>query len=73
MKPKFKPPGPKRLKLECDGLLSNFPYNFNLRRSITAYLAAPFGFTSTLMAGANTCPLLSVITFCGWEVSAACN
>jgi hypothetical protein len=32
MKPKLKPPGTKRLKLEYDGLLSNFGFKFNLRR-----------------------------------------
>jgi len=31
-KPKLKPPGTKRLKLKCDKLLSNFAFNFNLRR-----------------------------------------
>ena len=32
IKPKLKPPGTKRLKLEYDGLLSNFGFKFNLRR-----------------------------------------
>jgi hypothetical protein len=32
VKPKLKPPGPKRLKLKCDVLLSNFAFKFNLRR-----------------------------------------
>jgi hypothetical protein len=32
MKPKLKAPGPQRLKLEFDGLLSNFAFRFNLRR-----------------------------------------
>jgi len=32
--PKLKAPGPKRLKLHCDILLSNFAFNFNLRRYI---------------------------------------
>jgi hypothetical protein len=31
MKPKLKPPGTKRLKVEYDGLLSNFAFNFNFR------------------------------------------
>jgi len=31
-KPKLEPPGTKRLKLEQDGLLSNFGFKFNLRR-----------------------------------------
>ena len=34
MKPKLKPPGTKRLKLEYDGLLSNFGFKFSLRRYI---------------------------------------
>jgi len=32
MKPKLKPPGTERLKLEYDGLLSDFGFNFILRR-----------------------------------------
>jgi len=32
MKPNSNPPGTKHLKLEYDGLLSNFAFNFNLRR-----------------------------------------
>jgi hypothetical protein len=35
MKPKLKPPGTKRLKLQYDGLLSSFAFNFNLRRYTT--------------------------------------
>jgi len=34
MKRKLKPPGPKRLKLKYDKVLSSFAFNFNLRRSI---------------------------------------
>ena len=34
IKPMLKPPGTKRLKLEYDGLLSTFTFNFNLRRYI---------------------------------------
>jgi len=30
IKPKLKPPGTKRLKLECDGPLSNFAFKFKL-------------------------------------------
>jgi hypothetical protein len=37
MKPKLKPPGTKRWKLECDGLLSDFGFKFNLRRYILAW------------------------------------
>jgi len=37
MKPQLKPPGTKRLKLEYDGLLSNFGFKFNLRRYIMEY------------------------------------
>jgi hypothetical protein len=32
MKPTLKPPGTKRLKLECDMLLSSSAFEFNLRR-----------------------------------------
>ena len=32
MKPKLKPPGAKRLKLNCDTLLSTSAFRFNLRR-----------------------------------------
>ena len=32
MKPKLRPPKSKRLKLEYDGLLSNFTIKFSLRR-----------------------------------------
>jgi len=32
MKPKLKPPGTKRLKLNCDILYSNSAFKFNLRR-----------------------------------------
>ena len=32
IKPTLKPPGTKRLKLEYDGLLSNFGFKINLRR-----------------------------------------
>ena len=32
MKPKWKLPGTKRLKLKCDVLLSNIAFKFNLRR-----------------------------------------
>jgi len=36
LKPKLKPPGTKRLKLEYDGLLSNIGFKFNLRRYSSA-------------------------------------
>jgi hypothetical protein len=32
IKPTLKPPGTKQLKLNCDELLSDFAFNFNLRR-----------------------------------------
>ena len=35
-KPKLKPPGTKRLKLQYYNLLSNFGFKFNLRRYIKA-------------------------------------
>jgi len=33
-KPTLKAPGSERLKLKCDDLLSNFAFDFNLRRYI---------------------------------------
>jgi len=36
MKPKFNLPGTKRLKLQCDILLSSSAFKFNLRRYTTA-------------------------------------
>jgi hypothetical protein len=33
IKPTFKAPGTKRFKVEDDKLLSNFAFNFNMRRS----------------------------------------
>ena len=32
IKPKLKPPGTKHSKLKCDDLVSNFAFNFGLRR-----------------------------------------
>jgi len=40
IKPTLKAPEPKRLKLECDGLLSNFGFKFNLRRYNMAEIPA---------------------------------
>ena len=34
IKPKLKPPGTKRLNLNCDVLLSTYSFNLNLRRYI---------------------------------------
>jgi hypothetical protein len=34
IKPTLKAPGTKRLKLQCDELLSDFAFDFNLRRYI---------------------------------------
>ena len=39
IKPTLKAPGTKRLKLEYDGLLSNFAFKFNLRRYTQGLLA----------------------------------
>jgi aspartyl-tRNA synthetase len=35
IKPMLKAPGSERLKLKCDDMLSNFAFNFNLRRFIS--------------------------------------
>jgi len=45
IKPKLKPPGRKRLKLDHDGLLSNFGFKFNLRRytSLRSCTSTPCG------------------------------
>ena len=36
IKPTFKAPGTEHLKLKCDEPLSNFAFNFNLRRYMKA-------------------------------------
>jgi hypothetical protein len=43
MKPTFKPPGIKRLKLKCDELLASFAFKFNLHHYTTGdeFTAAP--------------------------------
>ena len=56
MKLNLKPPGIKRLKLECDEALSNFAYNFNLCRYTMAVECGAGGklyatLTSTAMVG----------------------
>jgi len=51
MKPTLKAPGTKRLKLKCDKLLSNFVFNFNLRRHRTGGGAGPIGEAATRLAG----------------------
>jgi hypothetical protein len=47
IKPTLKAPGTERLKLECEELLSNFGFNFNLRRYNPAshcdFMALPAG------------------------------
>jgi hypothetical protein len=58
MKPVLKTPGPTLLKLIYDGPLSNFAFNFNLRRytkELVLFLEAPVASE----AGAYTRPLLS--------------
>jgi hypothetical protein len=52
IKPRLKAPGHTRLKLKCDELLSNFAFNFNLRR-YNEGLATP-GVTAVGLL-ANTC------------------
>jgi hypothetical protein len=39
IKPSSKPPGTKRLKLNCDEMLSKFAFNFDLRRYTSAAAA----------------------------------
>jgi hypothetical protein len=38
IKPKLKPPGTERLKLEYDKMPSSFGFKFNMRRCNTVYL-----------------------------------
>jgi hypothetical protein len=58
-----KAPGTKRLKRTSDELLSNFAFNFNLRRYNTVNYAVlalnKFGFGMVFLAGAYTRPLFS--------------
>jgi len=58
MKPTLKAPGTKRLKLQYDGLLSMFPFKFNLRRYTTEEAAAQ-AYNKYVEAGAYTRPLFS--------------
>jgi hypothetical protein len=62
MKPKLKPPGTKRLKLNRDTLLSTSAFKFNLRRYSLAVAGAcalqDFG-EAAAVAGAYTRPLFS--------------
>ena len=43
IKPKLKPPGTERLKLQCDDPLLHFAFNFNLRR----YIGMPIAVASS--------------------------
>jgi hypothetical protein len=42
VKPTLKPPGTKRLKLNCDESMSNFACNFNLRRYSKVSMRHPY-------------------------------
>jgi len=70
IKPMSKAPGTEHLKLKCDGLLSSFAFNFNLRRYTTDTIIEPTPAQKLLSlptvdpitglaAGAYTRPLLS--------------
>ena len=54
IKPKLKPPGTKRLKLEYDGQLSNFGFKFNLRRYNLVVCSLRRDMLDYLRAGAYT-------------------
>jgi len=54
MKPKLKPPGPKRLKLMCDILLSTFAFKFNLRRCSKVVASLTMIASVIITAGAYT-------------------
>jgi hypothetical protein len=47
MKPKLKPPGSTLLKLRHDGPLSDFAFNFNLRRCIMISMWSKFDNTTS--------------------------
>jgi hypothetical protein len=51
MRPTLKPPGCKRLKLNCNIPLSNFAFKFNLRRYNLAAVAGPGRARALLPAG----------------------
>jgi len=51
--PMLKPPGIKRLKLKCDEQLSNFAFNFNLRR-YNLHAAADAAADAAAAAGLGT-------------------
>ena len=75
MKPKLKPPGTKRLKLDCDMLLSTAAFKFNLRHCILAVNI----FTGPAGAGAGYGPCryvlrkMSFITFQDISTPRSCN
>ena len=52
----LKPPGTRRLKLECDELLSSFAFNFNLRRynkAVPGLRAGPGKFSGGFQGGSS--------------------
>ena len=53
--PQLKPPGTKRMKLNCDALLSKFAFRINLRRYIKA--AARTGVDAVLVDTVGQCRL----------------
>jgi hypothetical protein len=59
IKPKLKPPGTKRLKLNCDALLSTSAFKLNLRR----YTAGARAWRSTTRSWCSACSASS--TACG--------
>ena len=56
IKPTLKAPGAEPLKPECDKPLSNFAFNFNLRRHITGCATAA---SAAYLAGRCSLPLSS--------------
>jgi hypothetical protein len=58
IKPKLKPPGIKRLKLDYDGVLSDFGHKFNLRR-----------YNKGAASGKRWSAPRRSTTWCGWVTS----
>ena len=54
IKPTLKTPGTKRLRLRCDEPLSDFAFNFNLRRYTQVFFHRYYATKTDKVAGAYT-------------------